>query len=100
MKITLPYQRNQYVRNVIHADTSDPDKFTVQTTEELDQLFDYCSAKRDAASGRAPEGMVHVAEVPLSIAETAEMEGWDEKDWRRWLNNPDNAMFRTWKGRV
>lgn len=100
MKITLPYQRNPYVRNTIHADTDEPDKFTVQTTEELDQLFDYCAEKRKAASGRAPDGMVHIAEIPLSIAETAEVEGWDEGDWRRWLNDPDNAMFRTWKGRI
>lgn len=100
MKITLPYQRNAFVRNTIHADTDEPDKFTLQVTEELDQLIDYCKAKREAMTGRAPEGMVHVAEVPLSIAETAEQEGWDKADWNRWLNDPANACFRTWRGRV
>lgn len=99
MKLTIPYQRNPYVRNVIHADTDDPDKFAIETTEEVDQLLDFCKAKREAVAN-APDGLVHVAEVPLSIAERAEIEGWDQADWRRWLNDPDNAGFRTWKGRV
>jgi hypothetical protein len=29
-------------------------------------------------------------------------EGWakDQKAWKKWLNNPDNKLFRTWKGKV
>ena len=24
----------------------------------------------------------------------------DQKAWKKWLNNPDNKLFRTWKGKV
>jgi len=38
--------------------------------------------------------------VPVSVAERAMREDWDEKDWAKWLNDPDNAAFRVWPGRV
>ena len=44
----------------------------------------------------------HVAEVPIIIYNKAVREGWvnDPKAWKKWLNNPDNKLFRTWKGKV
>jgi hypothetical protein len=27
-------------------------------------------------------------------------EGWDENDWRRWLNDSDNRAFRTGGGHI
>jgi len=38
--------------------------------------------------------------VPIHVAEKAMLEGWDEKDWARWLDDPDNRAFRVWHGRV
>lgn len=100
MKITLPYYRNPFVKQTIHADTENPDQFTLQVQEDLGGIIDYCKAKSEAMAKRAPDGLVHVAEVPLSIAEKAEQEGWDKATWRRWLNDPDNDCFRVWKGKV
>lgn len=100
MKITIPYMRNPHLKNVIHADTNDPDRFTIATTEDVSGIIDFCKVKREAMGMRAPDGMVHVAEVPLSIAEQAEVEGWDKAKWRKWLNDPDNDVFRVWRGRV
>lgn len=101
MRIALPYQRNRFVRSTVHADTDAPDGFTLQTTEELDRLLAYCADMRDEMEGRPVEGAFHVAEIPITVYEKAVQEGWDNPDgWRRWLNDPANAPFRTWKGRV
>lgn len=44
----------------------------------------------------------HVAEVPMVIYQQAMREGWvhDKAKWKRWLNDPDNKLFRTWPGKV
>lgn len=101
MKITVPYQRQGFTTGTYHADTSDPDKFTIQTTQDLDPIIDFCREKEAASRGRAPDGMVHVAEIPLAIYEQAVMEGWDTPDgWKAWANRTENAIFRTWKGQI
>lgn len=101
MRIAIPYQRNKFVKGTVHTDTNAPDQFTLQTTEEMDRLLRYCADRRDALQGARTEGIRHVAEVPITVYEKAVQEGWDNPDgWRRWLNDPDNAAFRTWKGRV
>lgn len=41
-----------------------------------------------------------VARIPMTIYEQSIHENWDEDQWKRWLNDPDNAMFRVWKGKV
>lgn len=38
--------------------------------------------------------------VPMTVAEQALREDWDDNDWKKWLNDPDNAAFRIWPGRV
>lgn len=101
MRIAIPYQRNKFLRGTIHADVDDPDRFVLQTTEEMDRLLAYCAQRRDVLQGSPKDGMFHVAEVPVTVYEQAVAEGWDNPDgWREWLNNPDNAPFRTWKGRI
>ena len=44
----------------------------------------------------------HAAFIPDVVLEQAFREGWfhDPKAWRRWANDPANAAFRTWKGRL
>lgn len=82
-------------------DTDAPEKFTLQTTEELDILQRYCAERRDMLEGKPRDGMYHVAEVPITVYEKAVQEGWDTPEgWKEWLNDPANAAFRTWKGRV
>lgn len=101
MRITLPYQRNAHLQNVIHADSDDPDRFVLETKEDVSGIIDFCREKQEATRFDRPDGMVHVAEIPVSIYEQAVHEGWDTPDgWREWLNRPENACFRTWKGRV
>lgn len=44
----------------------------------------------------------HAAFVPKSVLDQAFNEGWfhDKAAWKRWANDPANAEFRTWKGRL
>ena len=44
----------------------------------------------------------HAAFIPESELNRAFAEGWfhDAKAWKRWANDPANAAFRTWKGRL
>jgi len=46
--------------------------------------------------------MRHVAEIPMVIYQKMVREGsiHDKTALKKWLNNPDNKMFRTWKGKV
>lgn len=101
MRIAIPYQRNPFVKNTIHADTDNPDGFTIQTTEETTRLLEYCKQRREQTENLKKDGLVHMAEIPVFIYEKAVSEGWDTPEgWRRWLNDPDNAMFRTSGGRA
>jgi hypothetical protein len=38
----------------------------------------------------------------MVIYQKALREGWhnDQKAWKRWLNDSDNKVFRTWEGKV
>lgn len=100
-KLTIPYQRGHQLRNIIHADTNNPDVFTMQTTQDVTSIIDFCREKQADTQLTRDDGLRHVAEVPITIYEQAVREGWDTPEgWRRWMNNPDNACFRTWKGRV
>jgi hypothetical protein len=38
----------------------------------------------------------------MVIYQKAVREGWDRyrAAWKKWLNNPDNNVFRTWQGKV
>lgn len=38
--------------------------------------------------------------VPMTVVEKSLREQWDDNDWKKWLNDPENAAFRVWPGRV
>ena len=44
----------------------------------------------------------HAAFIPDVVLERAFREGWfhDRAAWKRWANDPANAGFRTWRGRL
>jgi hypothetical protein len=80
------------------VDDADPYTLRVYTEVQMDEVLE--SIKRDQE--RIQPGAVNktLARVPLTIYEKSLIEGWDEADWKRWLNDPDNAALRVWKGRV
>ena len=57
---------------------------------------------KNLSYGTQGKELKHVAEVPMVIYQKAVREGWakDRKQWKKWLNDPDNKLFRIWQGRV
>lgn len=102
MRIKIPYRRNSRVTSTIHADTDRPDEFTLQTTENLDPIIQFCQHQRENLRPQGQRDMVPVAEIPLSVVEKMMADGsWDDENaLKRWLNDPDNRCFRIWEGKV
>lgn len=42
----------------------------------------------------------HVAVIPRFVLDRSFREQWDAADWKRWANDRDNRLFRTWPGRL
>lgn len=86
------------VRRALHVDADNPQRVVQQTTLVYDDGFE----QRNRELGEQQKGdMKLIARgVPLFVWEQSEREQWDENDWAKWLNDPDNAAFRVWRGRV
>lgn len=90
------YQNRDGVRRTVHPETKD--KFTVHTEQDLTEILEGIKRDRDLHPTRSANK--HLARVPISIYEQSVRENWDDADWKKWLNDPDNAAFRVWQGRV
>jgi hypothetical protein len=74
-----------------------------QTTIEVRQDCEPIMAAAKIVSEQVPDkDFRHVAFIPEVVLNDALLQGWfhDEKAWKRWANDPDNARFRTGAGRV
>lgn len=79
------------------------DEFQLITQQEIDPLLAANQAERKEKDARTPYGdMDRVASIPLNIWWELKREGIadDEKALRKWLNDPENKVFRTREGRV
>lgn len=92
------YQDHDGIKRTMHWDDTNPDAFGIHTQVTYDRLVENNAALAELVPARQTNR--HVARVPLTIYEQSIRESWDENDWKRWLNDPDNAAFRIWKGRV
>ena len=92
---TLMSVRDGFVSQLITED----DKTVSLSTQNTDKTLKYVDHLKDMPVGK---NMRHVAEVPLVIWEKAVQEGWskDQNAWKKWLNDPDNKVFRTWQGKL
>jgi hypothetical protein len=97
------YDHNGTVVRVLHTedrgDGFDTD-FAIETIEDVEPLLDEVKDLRGVQTSSAD--MRHVARVPVTVVEKAMREGWfhDDAAWNRFLNDPDNAGFRVWQGRL
>jgi hypothetical protein len=102
----LPAQKVIYaadgtIARVLHADDRDPfGDFAIETIEDVEPLLESVKVLREDHKSRGD--MKHVARIPVTIYEKAIREGWanDQAAWARFLNDPDNAAFRVWTGRL
>ena len=42
----------------------------------------------------------HTAVIPQFVLDQSLREKWTNADWKKWANDSDNKMFRTWNGKV
>lgn len=74
------------------------------THEDMDPLLDRVKEIKDTANWEKTrkEPMRHVAVIPQFVLDKAAREGWfnDKQKWTDWANDPINACFRTWPGRI
>ena len=92
---TLLSVKSGFVSELITED----DKTVAKSTQNIDDTLAYV---RHLAEQPVGKDMRHVAEVPQVIWEKAVQEGWskDKDAWKKWLNDPDNKVFRTWQGKI
>jgi hypothetical protein len=94
------YQNRDGVKRTMIADTETPDKFTVHTSVEMDRVLESIKEAQEVEAGKSRPTNRHLARVPMTVYEQSIVEQWDENRWKQWLNDPDNAYFRVWPGRV
>jgi hypothetical protein len=92
------YHEDLGVRRTLITDSDKPDRVIVDTKVDCTQLIENNKMLGELHSTNSVNKMV--ARVPMTIYERSINEGWDDDDWKRWLNDPDNKMFRVWQGRV
>lgn len=93
------YSAGGHIRRTLLTDWEQPYKLVVQT--EID-LSDVERNNRELAElhPRNSRNKLIARGVPATVWEQSIHEQWDEADWAKWLNDPDNKAFRVWPGRV
>lgn len=71
----------------------------VETRQDVEPIV---AAARLVAEAGPGADLRHAAFIPEAVLNQAFLEGWfhDAAAWKRWANDPANAAFRTWKGRL
>jgi hypothetical protein len=92
------YQDGFGMRRTLVWDEAEPDKFGVFAEADMSNLAALNAYQGEKESAR--HATTTLARVPFPIWEKAYHENWDEADWNRFLNDPDNAHFRVWRGRL
>jgi hypothetical protein len=85
-------------RTMIWEDDA-PETVHVYTEQDMTAVIEENKIERDLHPRRSTNKVV-ARGVPITVAEQALREQWDQRDWNRWLNDPDNAVFRVWRGRL
>ncbi len=93
------------ITRYFHYDT-DTDNFHIETKQDVTDLAEFNKEQFkhfDERSGWKGE-MHKVASIPLSVYYDLRAKGiapdQDQKAFARWMNDPDNRVFRTRPGRV
>lgn len=98
MQSKFTYQNSGGVRRTILADAANPDQFKVFTEVQMDDVLASIKQAREEHPSKSVNKLL--ARVPMTVYERSVHEEWDDDDWKKWLNDPDNAAFRVWPGRV
>lgn|SRR5690606_22955840 len=99
MERIYEYYNRDGVRRKAVVDEDSPYQLGVYTEVDMDEVLETIKRDREAPRDRRSANRL-VARVPLTVVEQSIHEQWDDDDWKKWLNDPDNACFRIWPGRV
>src|SRR6478736_1233797 len=83
-------------RTMIWEDDN-PEILHVYTEQDMTEIVESNKVMRELHPVRSNNKLI-ARGVPITVAEQALRENWDQKDWAKWLNDPDNAAFRVWPG--
>tara|TARA_Y100001973_G_C5198828_1_gene336175 strand:+ start:678 stop:980 length:303 start_codon:yes stop_codon:yes gene_type:complete len=97
-KTTVTDYKKDFVSSVV-TEGSDNNDFHINTVQNVAPVLEHV---KQLSYNKPGKDFRHVAEVPIIVYNKAVREGWvnDRKAWKKWLNDPDNKLFRTWKGKV
>ena len=93
------YRNDGAVKRTMLWEDDAPEIVHVHTEQDMTQTIENNKVMRELHPTKSNNKLL-ARGVPVSVAERATREQWDQKDWQRWLNDPDNAAFRVWPGRV
>ena len=104
MKRILDYDPETKITQWYHCDSHTGD-ISLETSQDVTGLIEHTKGDFNQIDERANwKGDVHkVASIPLSIYNDLAKKSNNFKDQRairKWLNDPDNRVFRTRPGRV
>jgi hypothetical protein len=99
MEYQRTYRNSDGVKRTAIWEDSDPLTLHVRTEVDLTQAIENNKIFRELHPRRSTNKLV-ARGVPLTVAEQAMREQWDQAKWAKWLDDPDNAAFRVWQGRV
>lgn len=99
MESKLVYRNSGGVRRTMVSDSDKPFQLTVHTEVDMTSVVENNKIFRELHPERSVNKLV-ARGVPLTVYEQSIHEEWDDKDWAKWLNDPDNAAFRIWGGLV
>ena len=93
------YRNDGAVKRTMIWDDGVPEEVTVHTELDMAQTIENNKVMRELHPQKSNNKLL-ARGVPMTVAEQAFREQWDESDWKKWLDDPDNAAFRIWPGRA
>ena len=78
---------------------TEDDKIVYHKKQNVQPVVEHCKNLSEQQPGKE---FRHVAEIPMVIYQLMVRDGSinDKQALKKWLNDPDNQAFRTWKGKV
>jgi len=93
------YRDDGAVKRTMIWDSDVPETVHVHTQQDMTQTIENNKVMRELHPQRSTNKLL-ARGVPITVAEQAFREQWDESDWKKWLDDPANAAFRVWPGRA
>lgn len=83
------------------------DQVILETTQDVTNIIEWNKIQTNEATLKTDSVMTHVARIPFTVIDDLNkkgiMQGFMIKDsaaFKRWLNDPDNRVWRTYPGSV